>query len=190
MTRLWWVRHAPTHAKSMVGWSDISADVSDDAAFDRLNDALPRDAAIISSPLKRAQETAAKLTRNRVQYPLDADLREIHFGRWEGLTFDQANAQDPDLLKQFWDKPGASTAPDGESWDELCARVGGAADRIAKLPPDDIIVVAHFGAILCQVQRALNISTTDAFAQKIDNLSISCLSFDGRWSADCINQIP
>ena len=36
MTRLWWVRHGPTHAKAMVGWRDLPADLSDTAALARL----------------------------------------------------------------------------------------------------------------------------------------------------------
>ena len=28
MTRFWLVRHGPTHAKTMVGWTDLPADLS------------------------------------------------------------------------------------------------------------------------------------------------------------------
>ncbi|MEY8841169.1 histidine phosphatase family protein, partial [Cribrihabitans sp. XS_ASV171] len=37
MTRLHFVRHGPTHAKGMVGWSDLPADLSDTALLDRLS---------------------------------------------------------------------------------------------------------------------------------------------------------
>lgn len=189
MTRLWWVRHAPTHAKTMVGWSDIAADVSDEPAFERLRAALPRDAAITSSPLKRAVDTAAKLAQGRRVLPADPDLREIHFGEWEGLSFDQANARDPETLKAFWENPGDTAAPLGESWNALSYRVNRAADRLLDLTARDIIVVAHFGAILCQVQRARRVTAQEIFAQKIDNLSVSCLTFDkGVWSAQDVNQ--
>jgi alpha-ribazole phosphatase len=36
MTRFWLVRHGPTHAKAMVGWSDLPADLSDTAALSRV----------------------------------------------------------------------------------------------------------------------------------------------------------
>lgn len=189
MKRLLWVRHAPTHAKSMVGWSDIPADLSDHAAFTRLIAALPAQAPIISSTLRRAIGTAEMITQSRHVLDPDPDLREIHFGAWENLTFDQANARDPDTLKRFWDTPGENAAPEGESWNDLRKRVNRAADRLLARPEPDIIVVAHFGTILCQVQRALDVSTTEAFAQKIDNLSLSCLSFEDGWQASSINQI-
>ena len=49
MTRLFLVRHGPTHAKTMVGWSDLPADLSDRAALDRLAGFLPDQATVISS---------------------------------------------------------------------------------------------------------------------------------------------
>jgi alpha-ribazole phosphatase len=42
MTRLWLVRHGPTHARTMVGWTDLPADLSDVAALARLSAHLPR----------------------------------------------------------------------------------------------------------------------------------------------------
>jgi len=36
ITRFWWIRHGPTHAKGMVGWRDIPADLSDVAGLARL----------------------------------------------------------------------------------------------------------------------------------------------------------
>lgn len=189
MKRLWWVRHAPTHAKSMIGWTDINADLSDNHAFERLTAALPEGAPIISSDLRRAVGTAGKLSRGRLLLPVDQDLREIHFGAWEGLTFDQASAQNPETLSAFWEQPGNNSTPQGESWNDLQKRVDRAAERLLSRPENDIIVVAHFGSILCQVQRAKSITTTQAFAQKIDNLSLTCLSFNGVWKPETVNQI-
>jgi len=33
MTTLWLVRHGPTHAKAMIGWTDLPADLSDAGAI-------------------------------------------------------------------------------------------------------------------------------------------------------------
>jgi hypothetical protein len=35
MTRFWLVRHGPTHAKAMIGWTDLAADLSDQSALRR-----------------------------------------------------------------------------------------------------------------------------------------------------------
>ena len=49
MTQFWWVRHAPTHSKAMVGWSDIPADLSDTAWLERISAFLPQRALLVSS---------------------------------------------------------------------------------------------------------------------------------------------
>ncbi|MFT7136552.1 MAG: alpha-ribazole phosphatase, partial [Akkermansiaceae bacterium] len=51
MTTWHWVRHGPTHEKTLVGWRDVPADLSDHAQIARLNAHLPRDAILVSSDL-------------------------------------------------------------------------------------------------------------------------------------------
>ena len=53
MTDWWWIRHGPTHSKSMVGWSDIKADLSDHETIKKLNEYLPQSADLVSSDLSR-----------------------------------------------------------------------------------------------------------------------------------------
>ncbi len=187
MTRLWLVRHGPTHAKSMVGWSDLPADLSDTAAIARLRDYLP-DAPVVSSDLSRATATADALAPQH-RLPHNPALREIHFGAWELRKFSEVEAEDPDTIRAFWEQPGLIAPPGGESWNMVRARVDDAIDSY--LTHDNLIVVAHFGAILTQVQRALGIDAYAAFSHKIDNLSVTDLCNDqGQWQVGRINHRP
>ncbi len=187
MTRLWLVRHGPTHAKSMVGWSDIPADLSDTAAIARLRDHLP-DAPVVSSDLVRASATADALSP-ALRLPHDPNLREINFGDWELRSFAEVEAEDPHTIRNYWEDPGHIAPPGGESWNAVRNRVDNAIDGY--LSYDDIIVVAHFGVILTQVQRALGIGAYAAFSHKIDNLSVTELAYDaGQWHVDRINHNP
>ncbi len=190
MSRIFWVRHGPTHAKAMVGWSDIPADLSDHVQIARLSAHLPEDALIVSSDLMRASATANAIAAGRKRLPHDADLREIHFGDWEMQKFDAI--PDQENLRAFWDRPGNTRPPNGESWHEVTARVDRGVDRLMTAHPGrDLIVVAHFGAILTQVQQALQVGAFEAFRHKIDNLSVTDLQWDGlRWHAGSINHIP
>ena len=190
MSRFFWVRHGPTHAKAMVGWSDIAADLSDTAQIARLSAHLPADALVISSDLIRATATADAVAGTRDRLSHDSDLREIHFGAWEMQGFD--TIPDQDHLRSFWEQPGDVRPPGGESWHEVVARVDrGVARLIAAHPGRDIIAVAHFGAILTQVQQALQVGAYEAFSHRIDNLSVTELHWDGaRWHAEGINHIP
>jgi len=190
MTRFWFVRHGPTHAKAMVGWTDIAADLSDTAQIARLSAYLPAKAIVISSDLIRASATADALTGTRQRLPHDPDLRELHFGDWEMKHHTEIEAQDPDRIRAYWDQPGDVRAPGGETWNEAVSRVSRAIDRLVQAHDGDIIVVAHFGAILTQLQRALGIDAYDVFANRIDNLSVTQISFDGTWAVGKINHNP
>ncbi|MDP5086009.1 MAG: histidine phosphatase family protein [Yoonia sp.] len=189
MTRLWLVRHGPTHAKSMVGWSDIPADLSDTAALARLRDHLP-DAPVVSSDLQRAVTTADTLA-SALRLPHDPNLREINFGAWELKTFAEIEATDPQTIRAYWETPGHVAPPQGESWNAVRQRVDSAIDHYLAQGYDDLIVVAHFGVILTQVQRALGISAYEAFSHRIENLSVTTLVYGpGGWRADQINHNP
>ena len=192
MTRLHLVRHGPTHAKTMVGWSDLPADLSDQAAIVRLHDHLPAEALVISSDLSRAADTASAIQGTRQRLPHHRDLREVHFGTWEMRGFAEIEAEDPDLAFAYWDNPGDVRPPEGESWNEVRARVDTVIDRlIADHTGRDLIIVAHFGVILTQVQRALDINAQKAFSHRIDNLSVTDITHhDDRWSVGRINHLP
>ena len=173
MSRLWLVRHGPTHAKAMIGWTDLPADLSDQAALDRLSAALP-DAPIVSSDLSRARATAEALQQDRPMLAPDPALREIHFGDWEGLTHDEAEARDRAALFAFWDAPGTAAAPGGESWDGFAARTDAAIAALLTAHAE-IVVVCHFGVILRQLQRARRITAREGFAQTCAPLSLSLI---------------
>ncbi|MEX0348720.1 MAG: histidine phosphatase family protein [Paracoccaceae bacterium] len=192
MTRLHLVRHGPTHAKTMVGWSDLPADLSDTDAIARLSAHLPAHALVISSDLLRAVDTATAVGTGRRRLPHDQALREIHFGDWELRAFYEIEAEDPDRIRAYWEQPGDVRPPNGESWNEVCARVDAAIDQlIAAHTGQDLIVVAHFGVILTQVQRALQLDANAAFGHRIDNLSVTQLTHSPTgWTVGHINHRP
>ncbi len=191
MTRLHLVRHGPTHAKSMVGWSNLPADLSDTAALARLSAHLPQTGIVISSDLSRAAATADAIQGSRTRLPHQPDLREINFGAWELRKFREIEAETPELIRAYWEHPGDVRAPNGESWNEVCTRVSSAIDAlILAHTGQDLIIVAHFGAILTQVQRAEGLNAEQAFSHRLDNLSITELTLgtDG-WSTGRINHL-
>ncbi|WP_333818286.1 histidine phosphatase family protein [Tabrizicola sp.] len=174
MTRFWLVRHGPTHAKTMIGWTDLPADLSDTAALARLSAHLPPEAPVISSDLARAVATADALGA-RQRLPHDPSFREMHFGQWETRPFAEIEAESPEHIRAFWETPGDIAPPGGESWTALTTRTWAALDRLQGLAPD-IIVVAHFGPIVAALQRAEQLSPEAAFAHRIDNLSVTSLT--------------
>jgi len=191
--RFWWVRHGPTHRDEMIGWTNAPADLSDTAALARLDAHLPDDALLISSDLDRSIKTADAITANRTRLPHDANLREFNFGDWEQRNFADVSKTDPELSLQYWDTPGDAAPPNGESWNQASARASTIVDHLIKTHTgNDIIIVAHFGIILTQLQRASNLPATSALSFKIDNLSVTCVEHLGAdtWQVLGVNHKP
>ncbi|MDB2407756.1 histidine phosphatase family protein [Jannaschia sp.] len=185
MTRLWLIRHGPTHAKRMIGWTDLPADLSDTAALTRLQAALP-DAPIVSSDLIRAVATADALQGTRDRLPHAQPMREFHYGDWEDRPFD---AIEEPALRAYFETPGAIRAPNGESWNDVAARVHAALTDLARGP--DLIVVAHMGVILTLWARARGLAPYAALAQKIVNLSLTRIDWmDGVLTPHYANRLP
>ncbi len=188
MRRLFIVRHGPTHAKSMVGWSDLPADLSDTSALQRLEAHFPSDAKVVSSDLVRTRTTADAIQGTRERLPDEPELREMHFGDWELKRFDEV--EDQDRIRRFWEQPGDVKPPNGESWHQVVSRVDGAIDRLLASHTENLVVVAHFGVIVTQIQRALGLTAFEAFGHHIDNLSVTEFEvLPSRLRALSINQI-
>ncbi len=193
MISFWWLRHGPTHARGVIGWSDLPADLSDRAALEQLRDFLPARAVLVSSDLIRARATADAVAGPEHRRLPDAPaLREFNFGQWEGLDFAAVAARDPELARRFWERPGAVAPPDGESWDQVRARVSDWVRRMrAETGQRHVIAVAHFGVILTQLQEALGVSAATVLGQPVDTLSLTRIDWDGAGPvAGLINHVP
>lgn len=192
VTRLFWVRHAPTHERAFTGWRDVPADLSDAAALARLDAFLPAGAVLVSSDLIRAVATADALEAGRQRLPHHSALREMHFGDWDGRMWHDVANTHPDLSRAYWEDPGDHCPPGGESWNTAAARITAAADAlIAAHPGRDLVIVAHFGAILTQLQRARGCRAAEVLAQPVDPLSVTRLDHgpDG-WRVGIVNHRP
>ncbi len=189
MKRLWLVRHGPTGARGMCGWTDLPADLSDHAALNRLSLALPW-VPVVSSDLIRAVTTADAIADERLRLPHDATLREMHFGAWEMRTHAEAAAEEPVLARALWEEPGVHAPPDGEGWDAFCGRALPALDRLLDAH-DEIVVVCHFGIVIAALQRARGVSAVEAMGQRVEPLSLTVLSLDnGHWRVEAVDHRP
>lgn len=116
---------------------------------------------IVSSDLRRASETAERISR-RVGLPvtLDPALREISLGEWEGRAVGEVRREHGDLLHRIETDPTGETAyPGGESWAQFSGRVLGALRHWRTVYPDgDLLWVAHGGVISALVVDALGLS--------------------------------
>jgi broad specificity phosphatase PhoE len=106
-------------------------------------------AAITSSDLLRARDTAA-LIASRLDKPLslDARLREIDVGQWQGLTGEEVEAWDAERLAAVRADPYNVPRPDGESYSQVADRALRAlGDLVSQYPGQHVLAVTHGGAI-------------------------------------------
>ena len=198
MTKWWWVRHGPTHVKTLYGWTDYPADLSDRDALDRLHGYLPADAIVVASTLRRASATADAIQGDRTRLQDEPDLREANFGHWEGLAPADLEGADRKLAMEYWQSPGDAAPPGGESWNQVRARSAGVVRRLGLAHEgNDIIAVAHFGVIVAQLQHATGMSPSVATKFQIGTLSVTCLEYlgngrpePGPWRVRCVNHRP
>jgi len=187
--RWWWVRHAPTHARAAIGWTDIAPDLGDTGGLERLARALPQ-APVVSSDLARARLTADRLAQGRPRLADEPGFREINFGAWEGLAFDAIADLHPADYAAFWANPGPARATGGEGFDDLAARVGAAIDRLNRAE-GEIVAVAHAGAIHAALARAAGLSARQALAFRLDPLSVTRLDWLAgaqAWRVEAVNR--
>ena len=123
--------------------------------------------AFVASPLARARQTM-ELVRGALKLPpsgyaVDARLREIGYGEWEGSTLAEAQAQDPDLFARRLTEKWTMSPPGGETYVSVQARMtewyrGLKADTVA---------VAHGGTA-----RALMVALGFETAESAADLTI------------------
>ena len=113
----------------------------------------------VTSDLRRAADTAAAIGRAcGVAVDAEPRLREMHFGSWEGLTWDEIVTRTPALAAARETAPSFYVPEAGESFDDVCARIAPVvAEVTARLAPDGrALIVSHAGIMHALLRVALN----------------------------------
>jgi len=163
MTRLLLIRHALNDyvkQRRLAGWISgvhLSEEGREQArkVGERLAD-VPL-AAVFSSPLERAVETAeAIIAHHDLQIQIVDDLGEVGYGEWTGRPLKELAKTD--LWKRVQFHPGGVRFPGGEAIYEVQARVVSALERIcAQFDERVVAVVAHADVIKLAVAHYLGL---------------------------------
>jgi broad specificity phosphatase PhoE len=101
---------------------------------------------VAASPLRRAWQSAVLLSAG-APVLLVPEFREIDFGRWEGLTAAEIEAQDPVLYRAWREGAADFEFPGGERRAAFRERVGKGLATIANTGAENALVAAHRGVI-------------------------------------------
>lgn len=134
---------------------------------------------IIASDLQRASETAQTIAAGRnCPLKLEPNLREISFGDWEGLTYDEIRQRAPLTLSSWEADFQKIPPPGGETVSQLAARVETALKTLrADYADKTVLVVAHGGPLQTLVCLTLGISPLNYWQFHLSTASISRVAF-------------
>jgi broad specificity phosphatase PhoE len=162
--RMFLIRHGETRwneTKRFQGISDIELNARGHAQAHALAQSLGREslAAIYTSPLIRARQTAESIARlHACPLLVEEGLKELNQGHLEGLTAEELRKDFPDFFPKWLKEPGTLVLPGGESLGELQIRTWGVMERlIRKHSQETIAVVAHSFVILTILCRVLDL---------------------------------
>jgi probable phosphoglycerate mutase len=151
---------------------------------------LEKPAVVIHSPIKRAAQTASKIAQRLGAEQVElADLREIGFGDWDGLTNEELFVGYEEHY-QRWRGSYDVAPPNGESLQDFDVRVNQSLDFILdNFAGKTVVVVAHVMPIRGLLRIANDASVAGFWRVDLGPASISIARFWGREAAEivCVN---
>jgi len=148
-------------------------------------------AAVVSSPYRRARQTAdAIASQLELDVETNDDLAEVDFGVWEGKTFGEVQRDQPAELAA-WLASTDVAPPGGESFAAVARRVRRGRDAvIAAHGGRTVAVVTHVTPIKTLIRLALDAPPTSLFRMYLNTASMSIVDYyaDGNCSVRLVNQ--
>ncbi|MGH7396347.1 MAG: histidine phosphatase family protein [Candidatus Rokuibacteriota bacterium] len=187
--RMLLLRHAETdwnRDRRFQGWRDspLSATGRGQAeSAARLLAASPV-AAVWSSPLGRARETAAIIAAPHKLPVRQAEaFKEMGFGDWEGLTRDEVQARFPGSLRAWAETPHEAAWPGAEPLAAVRARALAGLEEVREAHPGQTVcLVSHGITSRILILEALGLGLDRLWSIQLSSTGISELEFRDDWT--------
>lgn len=186
MTKLILVRHGRTLWNSsgkFQGQSDVELSEEGISQAKKLAENFPvaHIDRVYSSNLQRAYVTG-EIIANKFNVPIikDERLREVCFGSWEGLTYDEIHEKWPKEIETMFSTPDVLTMPNGESFAQVQKRgVEALLDIVHKHPDETIVITAHGGILRTLLAYTLHMPLRYIWTLRQDNTAVNIVAFYG-----------
>lgn len=138
--------------------------------------------AVLVSPQRRAQLTAQPLLRlNGYQALIEPDLREIDFGDWTGLGWDEVQGRHGKSAYNWLEELVVGGMPGAESADAIVGRVNGVLQRIrAERPGQRVALMCHGGVVRAALAALLDLSLAATAGFEVDYASVTIVDWTPR----------
>lgn len=185
MVKVIFIRHGQTEWNTSgryQGQSDVPLSAEGLEQARHLAEGFPIDKidAIYASDLTRAMQTAeAVADRFGLTVHAEPAFRELHFGEWEGLTYDEIVNGWADAMKNFLLHPDVLVVPGGESFQQVQER---AMRRLNELLDEHegqtIAIFAHGAVLRTMLTAALHIPLEYLWSIRQFNTAVNIVRYD------------
>jgi broad specificity phosphatase PhoE len=176
--RLLMIRHGEYEERyqgSFIGKTDValSAKGKRQAALLASSLSTLKEATFLCSPMRRTRTTAQVAVGPKRRLEFDENLREIDFGLWETMPFEEIAKGYASLVDQWAAFRDDFAFPQGESLAAFQKRIKKVADRIIRDPSGTVVVFTHGGVIRFLICRLLGIKGKYSLCFDVGTASIS-----------------
>ena len=143
------------------------------------------------SPMLRARETAdAMLKPLGSTYEIEPNLREVCFGRWECMTFEEISVSDPENVNKWAEYSDDFSFPEGESTCAFATRVQSFGKCAAAEPVRTVLAITHGGVIRALICHFLGLDPRNYLLFDVKPASISRIAIhDGKGVLTQLNDL-
>lgn len=146
--------------------------------------------AVYSSDLRRALETADAVAREfGLKAQVRPELREMHFGQWEGLSWNQVAKRYPRLASLWMERFPGQPIPGAEPLRNFQRRIAaGVRGIVAANRGQCALIVTHAGVIRFTLGKILGMPTRNLFRLAQDSCALNVIEYlDGGAVVRCVN---
>ncbi|HET8897736.1 MAG TPA: histidine phosphatase family protein [Rhodanobacteraceae bacterium] len=148
---------------------------------------------LFASDLRRAAQCAQVFASHFALEPLfDERLREINYGRWNGLSLQTVAHEDRAQHEAWRERWVMQPAPGGESFADLLRRTGAWLSALIDSTDESdlVLAVAHEGSIRAMLCHALGLPPQQCRRLRIDRARVSAIDHQaGRFEVSLVNAI-
>lgn len=134
---------------------------------------------VFCSDLKRSWQTAEIIFSNRTcKIIKNPHLREINFGKWEGLTYIQIVRRYPSTCKRWLKDPFSVNIPKGQKLSHFVRKIKNELKKIVDRNTDKTVaLITHSGVIRVILNTIRGIKKKDFWQLKINPCSVYIIEY-------------
>jgi len=135
-------------------------------------------AAVYSSPLKRALKTAEIIAQpHKLEVDVEPDLIDFNFGKWQGLSHQEAKEKYRDLYATWITHPEQVRMPDGEALEDVSKRVIRVRNKVIENHRGTVVIVGHRVVNKVMICTLLGLDNSHFWKIRQDTCGISIFSY-------------